>query len=139
MLSSWAKAITRKEVRAALLLIGLVATIAYGPISVLGAYLLIASIFSSAPDRFMMLGWSIVGTGGFIGLISAWVRIVVPSNRFRESSLLKWLTTLGLAIGVAGPATILYFSAVYLSNPMFWLMFSVVGVGIFLIGATIGE
>jgi hypothetical protein len=133
MLHSWADALANVKVRVTLLLLGVLATVALGPMSVFGAYLLATSFVSDAQDKYMFLGWSVVGTGGVIAITAAWVRLLVPRRYFQERALLRWATAVGLAIGL-GIACLLLF------NPaMAWLVVLTIPIGVFLLGATLGE
>jgi hypothetical protein len=139
MFRAWSIAMESRKVRGLLLLVGVLATVAFGPLSVFGAYLLVMAVLSDAPDRFHFIGWSIVGAGGVIGMAGAWVRLLVPGVHFQSRPLLKWLTVAALAAGVLVAA--LTFAGV-LRNPanlMAWLMVPALVVGVFLLGATIGE
>jgi hypothetical protein len=81
----------------------------------------------------MFLGWSLVGTGGVFAIVAAWVRLLVPRRHFQQRPLLKWGTALGLAIGLA-------IAILLLRNPaMAWLVALTIPIGVFLLGATIGE
>lgn len=139
MLRTWSIALQGRKIRGLLVAVGLLATIAFSPMSVFGAYMLIMSLLSDAPDRYRFIGWGVVGAGGVIGIAGAWVRLLVPSNRFQASAPLKWGTAVALAIGVLVAG--LTFSGVARNpaNVMAWLMAPALIVGVLLLGATIGE
>lgn len=139
MLRACATALQDRKVRALLIAVGVLATIAFGPMSVFGAYVLIAALLSDAPDRYHFIGWSIVGTGGVIGIVGGWVRLLVPSQQFQANALLKWGTATALAAGLLVAA--LTFTGVLrnAANVMAWLMVPALAIGVFLLAATIGE
>lgn len=139
MLRAWAIALQDRKLRGLLLAVGVLATIAFGPMSAFGAYVLVMSLLSDASDRYHFIGWSVVGTGGVIGISGAWVRLLVPSQRFQTSAWLKWGTAAALAAGVL--VATLTFTGVLRnpSNVMAWLMVPALAIGVFLLGATIGE
>lgn len=133
MLNRWADVLAGPKLRLLLVLIGIVATVALGPMSAFGAYMLVTSLFSDAQDKWIFLGWSVVGTGGVIALVAAWARLLVPRRHFQKRPLLKWGTASGLAVGLA-------IAMLLLRNPaMAWLVALTIPVGTFLLGATIGE
>src|SRR5207302_4329063 len=110
------------KVRGLLLLVGVLATVAFGPMSVLGAYLLVMALVSDAPDRFYFMGWSIVGAGGFMGIVGAWVRLLVPGLHFQTRPLLKWHTVAALGAGVLVAAFTFSSALRNPANLMAWLM-----------------
>ena len=57
--------------------------------SAFGTYLLVEGMISDASDRFIMLGWSLAGTGGLIGIAAGWVRVIVSSERLRKSAIMN--------------------------------------------------
>lgn len=139
MFRTWSIALQNRKLRGLLIAVGVLATIAFAPMSVFGAYMLVVSLSSDSPDRYHFIGWSLVGTGGVLGIAGAWVRLLVSSQKFQANGLLKWATVAALAAGllVAGVT----FSAV-LRNPanlLAWLMAPALVVGLFLLGATLGE
>ena len=139
MFRAWSNALQNRKLRGLLVAVGVLATIAFAPMSVFGAYMLVLSLFSDAQDRYHFVGWSLVGTGGLLGMAGAWVRLLVPSTRFQGSALLKWGTVAALVAGVLVAG--LTFTGV-LRNPanaLAWLMAPALVVGVFLLGATIGE
>jgi hypothetical protein len=66
MLRHWANALANPKARITLLLLGVLATVALGPMSVFGAYMLLMSLFSEAQDKYHFLGWSLVGTAALL-------------------------------------------------------------------------
>jgi low affinity Fe/Cu permease len=133
MFQRWANVLSKWQVRGALMLIGVVATVALGPMSIFGAYMLVTTPLSDAQDKYMLLGWSLVGTGGVIAIAAAWVRLLVARRHFQERPILKWSTVAGLTIGLA-------IAVLLLRNPaMAWLVALTIPVGVFLLGATLGE
>jgi hypothetical protein len=129
----WADAVSNPKAKAALLLIAVVGTVALVPLSLFGPYVLVMSVFSDAPDRYMFLGWSMVGTGGLLAIAAGWVRLLIPRRYFQEHPALKWTTVFSLMIG-------LFIAVSLLFNPgMAWLVAATIPVGIFLLGATLGE
>lgn len=139
MFRAWSRALENRKLRGLLVAIGVLATIAFAPISILGAYMLLVSLGSEAPDRWHFNGWNVVGAGGLLGIVGAWTRLLVSGSRFQANGLLKWGTVACLAAGVIVAG--LTFTAV-LHNPasaLAWLMAPALVVGVFLLGATIGE
>ena len=139
MLRAWASALNKTAVRVGLIVTGAVATVAFGPLSAFGAYMLVLAVFSDAPDRYHFIGWSIVGAGGLLGMIGAWVRLLAPNRVFRGSRALRWVTACALGAGVV--VTGLTFVGVIWKpgDVMAWLMLPATAIGIFLLGATLGE
>jgi len=140
MFIEWARQIDRVEVRMIFVLAGIFVTILLGPMSVFGAYMLVTLPLSDAPDRFHFLGWSVVGMAGFIAIIAAWLRVLVPSRIFRAKRVLRLITMAGLTFGIL-VAALLFMGAVLVPEPFNPLAFAsgiaLIG-GIFLWGATIG-
>jgi hypothetical protein len=133
MFERWATALSNPKVKAALLLLGVVASVALVPLSLFGPYVVVMSVFSDAPDRFMFLGWSVVGTGGLLAIAAGWVRLLIPRRHSQECPALKWATAFSLAIGLLIAVSLLF-------NPgMAWLVAGTIPVGVFLLGATLGE
>jgi hypothetical protein len=87
MLKRWADVLASPNVRIILGLIGVVGTVALAPMSVFGAFMLATSLFSDAQDKWMFLGWSLVGTGAVIAIVAAWVRLLVPRRHFQQRPL----------------------------------------------------
>lgn len=139
MFIAWSRALQNRKLWSFLVVVGVLATIAFAPMSVFGAYMLLTSLGSDAPDRWHFIGWSVVGTGGLLGIAGAWTRLLVSGSRFQASGILKWGTVACLAAGVfiAG----FTFTAVFRNpaNALAWLMVPALVVGVFLLGATIGE
>ncbi|MFO1408521.1 MAG: hypothetical protein U1F08_13470 [Steroidobacteraceae bacterium] len=133
MLQRWADLLATPEAKIPLGLVGVLATIVLGPMSLLGIYLLQGSIVSDAPDKYMFLGWSVVGTVGTIAIAAAWVRILVPRRYFQQWPALKWATTFGLSLGLVIAVLLLR------NQAMVWFVAPTIPIGVFLIGATIGE
>ena len=138
MFSSWAAAMENTKVRVLLLLVGLLATLALAPMSAFGTYMLLVTLISDAPDGYQFLVWSIVGTGGLIGLIGAWVRLLVPGRHFESSRTLKWITSGALGAGVLISGFMFFVSARSPMNPIIWFAGATLAIGVFLFGATVG-
>lgn len=139
MFIAWSRILKNKKLRWSLVAICVPGTMAFAPMSIIGAYMLLTSFVSDAPDRWHLIGWSIVGTGGVLGIVGAWVRLLISSSCFQSSGLLKWGTVVCLAAGVLVAG--LTFSAV-LFNPAYvfgWVMAPAIVFGVFLLGATLGE
>jgi hypothetical protein len=139
MFHTWSNAMQNRKVRGLLLLIGLLATVAFGPMSVLGVYLLATDLQSDAPDRFHFIGWSIVGSGGVLGITGGWLRLLVAGTYFQTHPVLKWLTVAALGAGVLVAALIFSRALWNPADLMAWLMVPTLVVGVFLLGATVGE
>jgi hypothetical protein len=107
--------------------------------SMFGAYILVVTFLSDTPDRFHFLGWSVVGTGGLIGIAGAWMLLLIPRRMRQENPLLKWVTAVALLIGVGVAASVLAGTVSDPENPVVWLMAPALIIGVFLLGATLGE
>lgn len=139
MFRAWSVALRRTEVRGLLLIVGVFATLAFAPMAAIGVQLVFAMLQSSAPDRFQSIGWGIAGAGGMTGILGAWVRLLLSPERFSAHPVLKWLTVTALALGVVAAG--ITFAGV-LSRPanlLAWLMAPPLIIGVFLLGATLGE
>lgn len=139
MLRAWSVAMEKKTVRASLLLAGVLATVAFGPLSAFGVYVLVAGMTAQARDNLHLIAWGVIGIGGVIGIAGAWARLLVPGTHFQTRPLLKWATAASLAVGLLVAA--FTFTGVLRdpSDLMSWLMLPTLAVGVFLLGATIGE
>jgi len=119
MLRAWSIAMEKRTVRVALLLFGILATIAFGPVSAFGAYVLLVGMTTQARDNFHLIGWGVIGIGGVIGIAGAWARLLVSGTHLQTKPLLKWVTAASLAVGL--------------------LVTAFTFTGVFLLGATISE
>jgi hypothetical protein len=133
--SQWAASLQLPWVRVLLFVIGCLATAALLPTSIFGAYLLLGSFTSDAPDRFQFLGWSVFGTIGVAGLVAAWIRLLVPRVRFQRNRILRWSVVVALlpAMLIAAFCTVRFASI-----PMGWISAVVLACATFLLGATLG-
>ena len=140
MLSRWATLLQLPKVWTGLLVVGVITTIGLQPMAMFGTFLLITSFLSDAPDRFIMFGWSALGTGGLCGLIAAWVRLLTPRARFQHSAVLRQTVVAGLSVGlfIAAPIAVTEIMR-WPFSPMGWLAALSLLFGIFLLGATLGE
>jgi hypothetical protein len=139
MLRAWSIALHNRKIRASLLLFVVLATVAFGPISAFGVYILLIGMFSDARDLFHLIAWGMVGSGGVIGIAGAWVRLLVRQTHFQTRPGLKWATAGSLAAGLLAAA--FTFTGVLRNSAdlMAWLMLPALAVGVFLLGATVGE
>jgi hypothetical protein len=92
----------RPPVRAAFIAVGAFATLALAPLSTFGAFMLASAPFSNAPDRYQSIGWWAIGFCGLLGLVGAWLRVLMPGRHFAALLWLRVLTALLLCIGLAG-------------------------------------
>jgi hypothetical protein len=139
MLRAWSIAIRNRRFRIPLLLVGVLATVAFGPVSAFGVYVLIIGMLSNERDLLHVLGWGIAGVAGVIGIAGTWVRLLVPGPQFQTHPPLKWATAAALAAGMLAAAFV--FTGVLRNHTdlMAWLTLPVFAAGVFLLGATIGE
>ena len=137
MFSSWAKAFKNRDVRIWLGIYGTLVSVFFGPSCLIGMYWLIGSFFSTASDRFIVIGWSLIGTFGLFGIVAAWV-MVIKHEKLEKSIIFRSLILVGLSLGILACLAMTVVLLVVPENPAGWFMLITLLVGVFLFGATIG-
>ena len=92
---------------------------------------------ATIPFTFLMNAFVL---GAIWGLAAVWLRIFLSSSTLRRP-IIFWLTTLGLAVGVAEVGAILIMLAISeqnLSEPIFWTFVAAELLGVVLLAATAG-
>ena len=139
MLRAWAATLSKRRIRNGFILFGFVATLIFGPLSLVGAALAFSAAANIFRDPFGSLGIALFGIAGLSGITAAWIRILLPGSNFRESPALRWFTAAGLGGGVI-VAGFMCLSLV--RDPLSflpWISVLVLAAGVFLLEATIGE
>src|SRR5258708_14718520 len=130
MLRAWAAAMSNPMVRAGLVLLGVPLTLVLGFFAVLGTSAMLAE--SNFPA-------GVLGVGGLIGIAGAWMRLVVPGHKLRASPGLLWGTAFGLVVGMVIAAWMTFWLLYDLRTVLPWLAACAFVIGVFLLGATVGE
>ena len=121
--------------RMILVAIGLLPTLVLGTLAAYGLYFTVPRNSEASNGwYFWILIPSLLGA---IGLIAAWVRVIVSPRMFQKSSLLRILVIVGLGVGLL--ISIFYALGSPITSLFFWFMITISMIGIFLIGATLGE
>jgi hypothetical protein len=139
MLRSWATLASNTGMRLALVTIGILATIALGPISAFGLYMLVTAPFSDAADRYQSFGWWVLGGAAMVSLVGAWMRVLIRPEGFRSSAFLRWLTCVLLVPGIAAAVLIVAAAVRGQESVLVFIAIPSLATAIFLFGATLGE
>ena len=86
------------------------------------------------------LAWTAtLGLGTILGLLAAWVRVVVSNEYLQRWRRTFHFTAIGLAVGIGtGITTLIAGGKTTSDDPIFWSIVVVTLVGCFLLGATLG-
>ena len=130
----------KKTIKIALILYCVVVTLVFGPMAIFGIYvfgLYLASqvlIPAQTNDLQTMAAIGLLGAGGLVGLVGAWVSILLPSVQIQASRWLRRYLLASLSIGVVTAA---YLTRNFGPNNQFILWLSLVSgvIGLALLGA----
>jgi hypothetical protein len=113
-----------------LFLAGLFATIGFAPVAALLTFFFVAD---------PLLGWTFAGPAGLAGIIGGWLRLWLPGARFQSSPTLTLTTIILLGFGILGACIGFFVSARGEASYIVFFTPPCVAVGVFLLGATVGE
>lgn len=140
MFESWAFALNSKKIRWTLITLGVFTTIPFASLSIT------AAMYFTYLSKFSMetIGLGIFGFGSLLAIAAAWTRLILAPQKFQQSAWLRRITALGLALGIILDLAMLSgMITKETTNPKFgvigWLLLLTLPIGIFLLGATIGE
>jgi len=137
ILKKCANLLAKPKARVALILVGLVPTVVLGSLATQGLFVVVAEV----PFTEETAGWywwiAVPSILGCIGLVSAWIRLLVPPIKFKEHLYLRVVVVLGISAGLS--ISLFYGLGSPVTSPFFWAMAGISMIGIFLIGATVGE
>ena len=127
----------RPAVRLALIVIGLAVTAVLLWPAIFFTTLSLQHLFDAAGRD---LGWTLMlGLGTIVGLLAAWVRVVVKNQYLQRSARAFAFTVSGLVLGIAIGVVILSgWTGTPLDDSLFWSFLAVTLLGCFLLAATIG-
>jgi len=153
--ASWAKNFERPLVRRPLIVVGILVTPLLLSRSLSWALVWPASLMSDvkAEDEsslLVALGWTVLGTGGVIGIVGGWARILISVSQTAARPFLRHTIEAALAIGVLVAAAVGFFllisGLIDDNDPIapFKIYFGCVGLlamgcGIFMLGATVSD
>jgi hypothetical protein len=134
MLHAWATSLNDRWVRVGLIFVGIPLTLVLGAFSVIGITTVVDT--SSYPGQ---IGEIAMSVGGLIGLTAGWFRFAMSSERLKSSSGRYWAVVAGLIVGniVAGWMAVGLFDGLRIILP--WFAAIALVVGVYLLGATVGE
>jgi hypothetical protein len=91
--------IDERRVRNVLYTIGVILSAVLAPSALVGAFIGVESVFTGAlnPDD---LETGSIGVMAFSGIVGAWMRLVMPSERFRSSQRLRWIVSISIGLGI---------------------------------------
>ena len=137
----WASIADKLIIRAVLFFLGLLVTVSFGGAALLGVQ--VTLLEGEATSVSSGWYWWIVtqSISGLIAILAAWVRILISSKVLQGSRLLRFVITTCLGVGVLISLflTGLSISSSSIIDPFLWVYMTMTFLGIFLMGATIGE
>jgi hypothetical protein len=139
MFRAWADVLSSRRVRYAFVLFGVISSVALVPLSLIGASYAISALADISRAPIGAIEVALMGIAGILGIAAAWVRILVPRHKFKASGLLRWLTAGALVPGIVVAGL---WCLPIIDNPLeliLWAAVAVFAMGVFLLGATIGE
>ena len=144
MFGKWGDLLEWSPVKKGLVAFGFVFSLSFGTLLISGAWVAMESAVVQQ-ENFWNPSSSFY-VGGSVGMIGAWIRLLLPRKTFANSRRLRYATTALLVSGIATIALQTFLSApvTHLAFPdlitAFFtvILISVTVVGIFLTGATLG-
>lgn len=137
----WASIADKLIIRTVLFFLGLLVTVSFGGAALLGVQ--VTLLEGEATSVSSGWYWWIVtqSISGLIAILAAWVRILISSKVLQGSRLLRFVITTCLGVGVLVSLflTGLSISSSSIIDPFLWVYMTMTFLGIFLMGATIGE